>query len=108
MAAALLSSIGSGAMADPTAAPTVGPTPLARQSGYECYIGGFCGSEGWGYGDYRNDTPHSSGCAADADGRKKWDQGVSHVPLLPEYATEHCSFFYGVQVCSLPTVICHN
>lgn len=81
---------------------------LATQAVYNCYIGGFCGSEGWGYGDYAEDTRESSGCGMGSEKSAAWETGVSQVPPLPPFALSHCTFFYGFRACSLPTVICLN
>ena len=83
-------------------------TSAATQSRYNCYIGGFCGSEGWGYGIYADDTKESTGCDEPEEAAALWDQGVLHVPPLPDFALPRCTFFYDFRSCSLPTVICLN
>ena len=102
-----------GAAADPNpdcaaGVGAAGGCSLATQAGYTCYLGGFCGSEGWGYGDYAEDTRESSGCGVGAQNIAAWETGVSHVPPLPSFALAHCTFFYGFRACSLPTVVCLN
>lgn len=75
---------------------------------YDCSKGGFCGTEGWDYGSYANDTKESTGCGPGPDGVDTWDLSASHAPTLPDFAKPYCAFLYGFATCSLPTVICEN
>jgi hypothetical protein len=82
--------------------------PAGPRPDYDCSRGGFCGSEGWEYGSYAEDTKESSGCGVGADGVDKWDLSASHTPILPPFARPYCAFFYGFGACAVRTVVCEN
>lgn len=92
----------------PTASGEEAPPPARPRPGYLCHRGGFCGSQGWAYGNYENDTKESTGCGVEEEDSAQWDLGVSQTPILPEFTRANCSFFYGILSCSIPTVVCLN
>jgi hypothetical protein len=103
------SGLGPARAADPpTAAGEKAPRRVEPRPGSRCYNEGFCGSEGWAYGDYADHTKESTGCNGTKDDSDAWDLGVSHTPIRPEFTRANCSFFYNINVCSIATVVCLN
>jgi hypothetical protein len=79
-----------------------------KRPDYDCWKGGFCGSEGWAYGAYAQDTKESTGCGRGKDGVDWWDYAAVRAITLPDFARPYCAFFYGFQLCSVQTVVCEN